>query len=336
MRIGPGDEVIVSAYTWLASAGAVLSVGAIPVLADIDETLMLDPEAFEAMIGPRTKAVIPTHMGGRPSHMGRIMEIARKHRIMVLEDACQAIGARFNGRLVGSIGDAGAFSFNQFKTIACGEGGALITHDRQIYERALYFHDMGCTFRAHSGDLKEPPFLGHTLRMNELLCAVLRVQLGRLNGILERLRQRYQWCIKAVEQMGGNLTLLPSNDREGECGSFVFFLFESSEIRERVEKRAREINAKCSMGSPINSDLHVYSNWKVLLDRQGGFCDAMNPYMRAENAECRKIITPDSCRASLDIMARASAFSVDPNWTESDCAEVVKALIQAVKEVVEG
>lgn len=123
LGIGPGDEVIVPAYTWLASAGAVLSVGAIPVLADVDETLTLDPADFERRIGPRTKAVIPVHMGGRPSDMDAIMAIAKKHGLRVLEDACQAIGATYKGRPVASIGDAGTLSFNQFKTIACGEGG---------------------------------------------------------------------------------------------------------------------------------------------------------------------------------------------------------------------
>ena len=132
LNIGPGDEVIVPAYTWLASAGAVLNVGAIPVLANVDESLTLDPADFERRIGPRTKAVIPVHMGGRPSNMDAIMDVAQRHGLHVVEDACQAIGGSYRGRRLGTIGAAGAFSFNQFKTISCGEGGALLTSDRKM------------------------------------------------------------------------------------------------------------------------------------------------------------------------------------------------------------
>lgn len=332
LGIGPGDEVIVPAYTWLASAGAVLSVGAIPVLAEVDETLALDPAEFERRIGPRTRAVIPVHMGGRPSNMEAVAAIARKHKLVVVEDACQAIGATFKGRPVGSIGDVGAFSFNQFKAISCGEGGALITGNRKLYERALYHHDMGCTFRNHAGAMTVEPFLGNTYRMNELLCAMLSVQLNRLDGILQTLRERRRWILDTVRDNRAPFGVSPSNDAAGDVGQFATFIFDTAERRERVGLRAKEILPECALGSPINSGLHVYTNWSVLLNQQGGVVPAMNPYLRPENKHCRKEIAPDSFPRTLDILARTGVIGISPDWTRAQCEAIARTLCRAASE----
>jgi dTDP-4-amino-4,6-dideoxygalactose transaminase len=334
LGIGPGDEVIVPAYTWLASAGAVLSVGAIPVLADVDETLTLDPRELERRIGPRTKAVIPVHMGGRPSKMDQIGEIARKHGLVVLEDACQAIGGSFRGRRLGTLGDAGAFSFNQFKTITCGEGGALLTDSRKVYERALYNHDMGCTFRGKVGSMTEEPFLGNTFRMNEILSAVLRVQLDRLEGILARLRERRDWMLDVVRSEKLSSLVSPSADAAGDCGTFATFLFGTSAIREQVAARALALDAACALGSPINHGLHVYTNWTVLLNRQGGPHPASNPFRRPENRDCRKDITPDCCLRTLEILGRTGVIEIDPKASRDTCESRARALCQAARDVI--
>ena len=332
LGIGPGDEVIVPAYTWLASAGAVLNVGAIPVLANADETLTLDPADFERRIGPRTKAVIPVHMGGRPADMDAILAVARRHGLHVLEDACQAIGGSYRGRRLGTIGDAGAFSFNQYKNITCGEGGALLTNDRRIYERALYCHDMGCTFRSHAGTLTEQPFLGNTFRMNEILCAVLRVQLDRMDGILARLRERRGWFLDAVQAARAPLVAAPSADAAGDCGNSATFLFASAETRAAVGARAKAIEPACNLNSPIDSGLHVYTNWSVLINRQGGFCPAMNPFLRAENQACRTQITADTCPETLAILARTGCIGIGIDWTRRQCETIAGALCQAARD----
>ena len=333
LGIGPGDEVIVPAYTWMASAGAVLSVGAIPVLAEVNETLTLDPEDLKRRIGARTKAVIPVHMGGRPSDMDAIRAIADAHGVQVLEDACQAIGGDYKGRRLGAIGDAGAFSFNQFKTIGCGEGGALLTNSRKIFERALYYHDMGCAFRDRAGTMTEEPFLGNTLRMNEILCAVLRVQLGRLDGILARLRERRDWILNAVRAEPSPVDIAPSVDLPGDCGINAAFLFKTTEAREEVARRAKELSAACDLCSPIDSGLHVYTNWSVLLNRQGGFCPAMNPFERVENKDCRTTIAPDCCPRTLAILARTGSIKVDISWTREQCETIAVVLCQAARDV---
>ncbi|MCA1809597.1 MAG: DegT/DnrJ/EryC1/StrS family aminotransferase [Kiritimatiellia bacterium] len=330
LGIGPGDEVIVPAYTWLASAGAVLSVGAIPVLADVDETLTLDPAAFEDRIGPRTKAVIPVHMAGRPANMGPIMDIAKKHGLAVLEDSCQAIGGSYKGQRLGTIGDAGALSFNMFKIISCGEGGALLTSNRKVFERALYYHDMGCTFREHT--LTEEPFLGNTFRMNEILSAVLHVQLGRLDGILARLRERRQWTIAAVENKNTKLRVAPSSDHEGDCGVQTSFIFSSAKERELVAERAAELG--CNTASPINHGMHVHTNWKVLLEKKGALHPAMNPFLREENRDCRMDITPDTCTRTLDLLARSATLGTNIAATREECEERAAKLCQAAGEIL--
>ncbi|HMJ13424.1 MAG TPA: aminotransferase class V-fold PLP-dependent enzyme, partial [Polyangiaceae bacterium] len=141
--VGPGDEVLVPAYTWVSSAAAPLAVGAVPVLVEINETLTIDPEDIRKKITPQTKAIIVVHMLNLVCDMDSIMAIAKQHDLVVIEDACQAVGVTYKGRRVGSIGHVGAFSFNQHKNIQSGEGGAVLTSDPRIHARALMYHDVG-------------------------------------------------------------------------------------------------------------------------------------------------------------------------------------------------
>ena len=142
LGVGPGDEVIVPAYTWIASAAAVLTVGAIPVIAEVDSSLTLDPEDVRARITPYTKAIMPVHMRGAPCDMKSILEIAREYGLKVLEDTAQADGASYGGRKLGSMGDAGCFSLQFNKIITSGEGGMVVTGDEEVWRRALMFHDV--------------------------------------------------------------------------------------------------------------------------------------------------------------------------------------------------
>lgn len=150
MGVGPGDEVIVPAYTYIATAMAVVAAGAMPVIAEADETLTISPEDVEKKITKNTKAIVPVHIQGFPCNMDAIMEIAKKHNLMVLEDACQADGGMFRGKRLGTIGDAGALSFNYYKIVSAGEGGALLTNDKTIFDRALIYHDSSAV--AYFGD----------------------------------------------------------------------------------------------------------------------------------------------------------------------------------------
>ena len=320
LGIGPGDEVIVPAYTYIASAMAVLAVGAIPVLAEIDETCTLDPADFEKKIGPATRAVMPVHIQGFPCNMDAICDIARQHGIHVIEDACQADGGAYHGRRLATIGDVGAFSFNYYKIISTGEGGALITSDRRIYERALIYHD-SCAiayFGNQLDDMLEPVFAGTEYRANEFSGAILSVQLDRLDGILADLRRNKRIMLQTI---GDKYKCIPSNDIDGDCGTTLALQFES-------EKEARRFaeNAPCHTKLPIDTGKHVYSKWTFILNKKGAMHPAMDPFLMKENQGLRTNYATDMCPRTLDILSRTVYINVDPDMTEEQAADFARKL----------
>src|SRR3954451_9234857 len=187
--VGEGDEVIVPAYTWNATANAVLATGALPVLAEGDESLTLDPADVERRITPRTRALLPVHMRGHAANMRALVELAEQHGLVLVEDACQAAGASFEGRRLGSFGDAGAYSLQFNKIITTGEGGVLVTDRDDLYDLAIDVHDCAGPVRRGEG---LPRFPGWNFRASELTGAVARVQLRRLDGLLERMRAAHR------------------------------------------------------------------------------------------------------------------------------------------------
>jgi dTDP-4-amino-4,6-dideoxygalactose transaminase len=188
LGIGPGDEVLVPAHTYMASATSVLAAGAIPVIVDINESITIDPAAIEAAIGPRTRAVIAVHMWGTTCDMDAIMEIAQRRKVLVIEDACQAVGGSYKGRKLGTIGDIGAFSFNFYKNMSCGEGGGVVTNDDAVSRRVNCAIDPCHAFwTGRSEDAK--PFAGNGARASEFMGAILNVQLDRIEGIIGTMRR---------------------------------------------------------------------------------------------------------------------------------------------------
>jgi len=326
MGIGPGDEVIVPGYTWMATATSVLAVGAIPVIAEVDETLALDPEDVRRKITPNTRAIIPVHMVGRPANMQALLDIAREHDLMVLEDCCQADGGSYQGKRLGSWGNAGAFSFNYFKIISCGEGGALNTSDRTLYERALVFHDGGAAFRPYAKDLGIPIFVGIQLRADEVMGAILRVQLRRLDGILSDLRRIRKRFEQELADTPG-LRIAPNNDPEGDCGVVVAFQFDS-------EGQARAFARETGGWLPIDSGKHVYSNWEPLLQKRIMHHPDMNPFHHPRNQGLRTDYTPDMCPRTLDVLSRTVFISLHPDWSDEEVSRRVEACRRGAKEAV--
>ncbi|OGV51497.1 MAG: hypothetical protein A2X49_17105 [Lentisphaerae bacterium GWF2_52_8] len=322
--VGPGDEVIVPAYTFMATASAVLMAGAIPVIAEVDETLALSPEDFEKRISKNTKAVMPVHMIGRPADMDKIMEIARKHGLKVVEDSCQMDGGSYKGRSAGSIGDAGAYSFNDFKILSCGEGGGMVTSDPSVYERASIFHDSGSAFRPYAKDFTIPVFLGQQYRASELMGAVLRGQLRRLEGILGDAR-RVAMRIRGELDGYKGLRISPSNDPAGDCGISVAFTFEN-------EAKARAFAKSPGVGAwlPIDTGKHVFTNWEPLIKRNVYHHPRMNPFNFEENKGLRADYSPDVCPRTLDICKRTAIISVSPDWTEEMTVQRIEACKKAV------
>lgn len=288
--IGPGDEVIVPAYTWMATAAAPVMVGAVPVLADINESLTIDPADIERKITPFTKAIIPVHMVNAPADMDAIMKIAKKHRLVVIEDACQSVGVPYKDRVTGAIGDLGAVSFNQYKNINIGEGGAVITSDDRLFARARNFHDLGAFVRGHDQTYNEPVFVGANMRATEIDGAMLGVQLTKLIPLLERLTRRRAALAPLFEGRRG-LRISPHNSPANAVTLTVIF--------DRVEDAMRFSKETGAFRLQDNSK-HVYTNWEPILS-QRAFHPKMNPWAWAQ----RKIdYSADMCARSLDILER--------------------------------
>ncbi|HLW92416.1 MAG TPA: DegT/DnrJ/EryC1/StrS family aminotransferase, partial [Roseiarcus sp.] len=231
--LGPGDEVIIPAHTYMATATSVLAVGAIPIIVDIDETITIDPKAIEAAIGPRTRAVVPVHMWGAACDMDAIMNVARRRNLIVIEDACQGVGGGYEGRKLGSIGHIGAFSFNYYKNMTCGEGGGVAVNDDALAERARCAIDP-CHFYWLGRDDAVKPFSSNGARASELMGAMLNVQLDRLDGMIAAMRAEKKQILEETRSLG-NLGLKPTpmNSPDHDCSAQVMYTLPSAETAKR-------------------------------------------------------------------------------------------------------
>jgi 8-amino-3,8-dideoxy-alpha-D-manno-octulosonate transaminase len=322
LGVGPGDEVIVPAYTWIASASAVAMMGAIPILAEVDDTLTLDPTNLAHKITSRTKAIMPVHMRGAPARMDDLLAVAREHRLSVIEDVAQANGGSYGGKWLGSLGDVGCFSLQFNKIITCGEGGIVITSDDNVYKRAVMFHDTIGGLRNNIPT--DEIMLGMNFRMPELTGAVALVQLSRLDGLVETMLTRQQALKSGMEdalaQAGGRFRA--SADVEGDTGIALIFFMPTTALAERVIQalRAENIGAS-SLYRPDQIDYHVYPHWGPILAQrawsvQGG------PWRWGAPVDYR----PNLCPQTLDLLSRAVHLNVNPLLTEEDIAETIIGL----------
>ena len=222
MGVGHGDEVIMPTFTFVASFEAIIAAGAIPVLVDIDETLCLDPKAVEAAITPRTKMVMPVHMCGSMAQMDELQAICKKHNLLLLEDACQAIGGTFNGQKLGTIGDGGTFSFDFVKTITCGEGGAFLTNNEEYFLNADHYTDHGHDHIGTDRGAESHPFLGYNFRISELHAAVGLGQIRKLDKILET-QKKHNAIIKAALEKVEGITFRKIPDPQGDNPYFRLY-----------------------------------------------------------------------------------------------------------------
>lgn len=326
LRIGPGDEVIVPAHTYMASAVAVLAAGAIPVIAEIDDTITIDPDSVNDLVGPRTRAVIPVHMWGQDCDMDRIMKIARKRKLLVIEDACQAVGGFYEGRACGSIGHAGAFSFNYFKNMTCGEGGAVVTNDPLVSQRVRCMIDCcGFYWTGRGGDTV--PFITSGSRASEIEGAMLNAQLDRLPGMIQAMRKQKRRILRATARTG--LVPVRANSLDWECGSYVMYTLPTAEQAQMFAQRV-------GCGVCGKTGRHTYTEWDQILAREGGPHPAMNPFNFRENRGCRKHYSKDMCKRSLDILSRTVMIANHPDRSEADAAEVIKKIKSAAGSVLCG
>jgi 8-amino-3,8-dideoxy-alpha-D-manno-octulosonate transaminase len=321
LGVGPGDEVILPTWTWHSCYTAILMTGALPVFAEVDESFTMDPDDLARKITPQTKVVMPVHLMGSPADMDRIMPLARSHGLKVLEDVAQSAGAKYKGKRLGSIGDAGIYSFQVHKLITAGEGGAVVTSDPQIYERATRFHDLGMLRPYHQkilGTPAMPYFVGVNYRMNEMTGAVMRGQLRKLDNILARHQRNARYVKDAIRSLPG-IKLRHTHDAEGETGWTVDLLLPDRKTRDRFITAMSAENVPMTLptaATPLPPSPYIENK-----------C-VPHPAWPTFNSPRGKAIQygAQSCPRTMDIYGRAATLTIGPKYTEGDLKDIVAAI----------
>jgi dTDP-4-amino-4,6-dideoxygalactose transaminase len=324
LQIGPGDEVLVPACTYMATAVSVLAVGAIPVIVDVDESITMDPKAAAAAIGPQTRAVIPVHMWGLVCDMDAIMKLAKKHNLLVVEDACQCVGGAYKGRGIGSIGHAGAFSFNYFKNMTSGEGGAVVTNDADVAQRAGCMIDC-CSFYWSGRDEDFVPFTANGSRATEISGAIMNVQLDRIPGMIKAMRKQKAYILDHTA--GSGLKPIKANSLDYECGTHVMYILSTAE-------QADQFAALVGGGVCGKTGRHVYTEWDPIFAHKGGHHPLMNPFDFPANRDCRMEYTKEMCAKSLDILNRTVMLGTHPDRKKAETDALAKRINAAAAAVL--
>jgi dTDP-4-amino-4,6-dideoxygalactose transaminase len=307
LGIGPGDEVIVPGFTFIASISAIVYARALPVLAEVDETFNLDPADVEARITPRTRAILAVHMLGNPARLAELRDVADRHGLALIEDCAQAFGASYGGRGVGSFGEIGIFSFNEYKTITCGDGGMLVTDDETLYRRCFAMHDQGHSPLRKGVEVGQRPFLGLNFRMTEVEGAVLVAQLRKLDRIRDHLRANKAIVASVLADVPGlAFRVLP--DPDGDLATHFVVIFPNAEIASRVAAEVGSITL-------AHSGWHVYNHMESLLARRtvtGRGCPFDCAYHGTADARYEAGMLP----ATDALLERSISFGIgvsDPN-----------------------
>jgi dTDP-4-amino-4,6-dideoxygalactose transaminase len=337
LGIGPGDEVIVPGYTFIASISSIIIARAVPVLAEVDESLTLDPADVERKITPRTKAIMAVHMLGNPCNIDALRAVAEKHHLILIEDSAQAFGGSYKGKRLGTIGRIGIYSFNIFKTINAGDGGMVVTDDDELYFRAFGYHDQG-HFPSRSGvEVGNRSIVGQNFRMNEITGAVLIAQFRRLDQIIARLREIKSRFKKQIEGIP-SLSFRTLNDPAGECNTLLTVFLPN-------KAAADKLAAKLGTTTVSKSGWHVYNNMEQILGKKM-ITEHGCPY-NCSCYPCQQEYKKGMLPRTDDLLARAinisvgvvdkglgAAFGIHPHSTDAEIDQKVKEFTSALRESV--
>ncbi len=326
--IGPGDEVIVPAYTFFATVAAVVTTKAIPVIAEVDETLCLDPEDVAAKITSRTKAIVCVHMSGNVCDMDSLSALAGERGLALIEDNAQACGGKYKGRLTGAIGTMGCFSLSSYKITGAGEAGLVLTDDEWLHTRALNQHDTAACWRPDRFAVERRPgelFCGQNYRMSELEGAVNLVQLKKTEAQAQRCNRNMRTVADNVGEFE-NIRPRPSNDKEGDVGCMLVFFGRNPQHSGQIIQDLGEAGVSAGgRGSKTARDWHIYTYWEHIMEQKTATeegCPFTCPFYEGELPR----YSPDMCPNTTDLMDRAVFVSVDQWWTEGDCQSVAGAI----------
>jgi 8-amino-3,8-dideoxy-alpha-D-manno-octulosonate transaminase len=321
--IGAGDEVIIPTFTFVASFESILAIGAVPILVDVDDTLTLDPLAVAQAITKNTKVVMPVHMCGSMANLRALKTLCDKHGLLLLEDACQAIGGSYEGKPLGSYGDMGCFSFDYVKTITCGEGGALITNNGKYYKNADHYSDHGHDHLGKDRGAESHPFLGYNYRISELNAAVGLAQFRRLDDFLAIQKRNYSILRNALEPIDG---IIFRKVPEGGIENFSFLSFFLP--NEEKAKASQEALTEAGIDGCFywfDNNWHYYRKWEHLtrLKSLGNLPqevkDKLPDYSEADFSKSDHWVSRNiSCLIKL-------------GWSESEVQERAKKMVAALQ-----
>lgn len=314
LGVKAGDEVITQSFTFVATVEAILELGARPVIVDIDKTLNMCPKSFEAAITEKTKVVIPVHMLGVTAQMDEIVTIARRNNILILEDTAQGLGGKFNGQNLGTIGDIGTYSFDGGKTVICGEGGMVVTNDKEKFVIARAYHDHGHEYSETLGrGIEDALCTGFNYRMSELQAAFGLAQFKKLDIILERQKKNQIKLLASLEEMDVEFRTIP--DVQGDIGdSIVFFLDTKEKTQYFVKRMAEEGLATKNLPDAIK--WHFAKHWGHMFQEYDFYNDGVNHWEKSE-----------------DILSRSIALPVMVNMTDEQINTISTKLLKIAKEV---
>ena len=342
LGVGPGQEIIVPAYMWVSVVAAVVNQGAIPVLADIDETFCMAPAQLERQITDRTKGVIVVHMSGAPANIKAIRDITRKRGLFLLEDCAQCNGGTVDGQRVGSFGDMAAFSFQMNKNMTAGEGGCVVTNDDRLYRRAFACHDMGYA-RDEGGRLifSDPDLClwGKGYRLDELRGALLRVQLRKLPRIIENMRRSKYRIRKALEKFS-QVNLRRIVDTKGDTGCFLITSFADAATAKRVNQALRAegiVTSPQGVSNVVMTDwgLHLYYNIASLV-KQTSVDGRGFPWKLAENAGSKVCYDKGTCPVADSLFERSVILPIPSCLTKRDEDDIIHAFDKVIVALLPG
>ena len=324
--IGAGDEVIMPTFTFVASFEAIMMLGAIPVLVDIDDTLTLDPKAVEAAITPKTKAVMIVQMCGSMGNMDALQSICTKNNLLFVEDACQAIGGTYKGQPLGSIADLGCFSFDFVKTITCGEGGAVITNNPEYYKNADHYSDHGHDHIGNDRGAETHPFLGYNFRISELHAAVGLAQVKRLPEFIEIQKKNYTILRDALSEIP-DVTFRKVPEGGEESYAFLNFFLPDLESA-RMVAESFKTNGIDACWNYFDNNWHYIRKWHHLKDAK-----SLYP-LSSEIKEALKQLQTKDFSQSDHFIGRNMSCLIKLSWTDEEVRERANMMVKAITSVI--
>jgi len=335
LGIGPGDEVIVPAYLWVSVLAAVVNLGAIPVLADIDGTFCLDPTEVRRQITPRTRGIVLVHMSGAPGDAPAVSALAREHGLFLVEDCAQCAGGSIGGRSVGTFGDAAIFSFQMNKNMTAGEGGCLVTNRTELYQRAVAWHDLGYARNSEGRLMMDDPELclwGRGYRMDELRAAVLRVQLRKLPAITAAMRGS-KYRLREVFAEFPQVALRRVLDPAGDTGCFLLATFAEPAVAVRVNEALRAegiVTFPQGLSDILMTQwgLHLYSNNRSLAAKRGF------PWNLQENAGLARNYEKGACPFADSLFERTLLLAVPSCLAPADEHDIMRAVRKTLRTLL--